>query len=72
MIEWNELDLNIRNSESLTNFKINIMKFIRPSQKRFAFAGFFHLFLVYDFSKKSEKDILQTIEEVMQFTFLFL
>ena len=31
--EWNKLDLNIRNSESLTNFKGNILKFIRPSQK---------------------------------------
>ena len=32
MIEWYNLDLNIHNSESLTSFKCNILKFIRPSE----------------------------------------
>ena len=32
MIEWNKLDLNIRNSESLTSFKSKVLKFIRPSE----------------------------------------
>ena len=32
MIEWNKLDLNIRNSESLSSFKSNVLKFIRPSK----------------------------------------
>ena len=32
MIEWNKLDLNICNSESLTSFKSKILKFIRPSE----------------------------------------
>ena len=32
MIEWNKLDLNIRNSESLTSFKCNVLKFIRLSK----------------------------------------
>ena len=32
VIEWNKLDLNIRNSESLTSFKGNILKFIRHSE----------------------------------------
>ena len=32
MIEWNKLDLNIRNSESLTSFKSKVLKFIRPSK----------------------------------------
>ena len=30
VIEWNKLDSNIRNAESLTNFKSKILKFIRP------------------------------------------
>ena len=32
VIEWNKLDLNIRNSERLTSFKVKILKFIRPSE----------------------------------------
>ena len=32
MIEWNKPDLNILNSETLTSFKVNIWKFIRPSE----------------------------------------
>ena len=32
MIEWNKLDLNIRNSESLTSFKSKVLKFICPSE----------------------------------------
>ena len=32
VIEWNKLDLNIRNSESLTSFKSKVLKFIRPSE----------------------------------------
>ena len=28
-MEWNKLDLNIRNSESLSSFKGNILKFMR-------------------------------------------
>ena len=32
MIEWNKPDLNILNSETLTSFKVNILKFIRPSE----------------------------------------
>ena len=32
MNEWNKLDLNIRNSESLTSFKSKVLKFIRPSE----------------------------------------
>ena len=32
LIEWNKLDLNIRNPERLTNFKGNIFKFIHPSE----------------------------------------
>ena len=32
VIEWNKLDLNIRNSESLTSFKSKVLKFIRLSE----------------------------------------
>ena len=32
MTEWNKLDLNIRNSESLISFKSKVLKFIRPSE----------------------------------------
>ena len=32
VIVWNKLDLNIRNSESVTSFKSKILKFIRPSE----------------------------------------
>ena len=32
VIEWNKLDLNIRNSESLNIFKKTILNFIRPSE----------------------------------------
>ena len=32
VIEWNKLDLNIRNSESLNVFKNSFLKFIRPSE----------------------------------------
>ena len=32
MIEWNKPDLNILNSETLTSFKVTILKFIRPSE----------------------------------------
>ena len=32
VIEWNKLDLNIRNSESLTSFKSKDLKFVRPSE----------------------------------------
>ena len=32
MIEWNKLDSNIRNSESLISFKSKVLKFIRPSE----------------------------------------
>ena len=35
MIEWYKLDLNIRNSESSTSFKCNILKFIHPSKNIF-------------------------------------
>ena len=31
MIEWNNLDLKIRNSKTFSAFKISILKFIRPS-----------------------------------------
>ena len=31
MIEWNKLDSNIRNSETLNIFKSKIIKFLRPS-----------------------------------------
>ena len=31
VIEWNKLDNNIRNSESVSAFKKQIFKFIRPS-----------------------------------------
>ena len=31
VIEWNKFDLNIRDSESLNNFKKSLLKFIRPS-----------------------------------------
>ena len=31
VIEWNKLDLNIRNSESLNIFKKTLLNFIRPS-----------------------------------------
>ena len=31
VIEWNKLDLNIRNSESLNTFRKSLLKFIRPS-----------------------------------------
>ena len=31
LIEWNKLDLNIRNSESLNIFKKTLLNFIRPS-----------------------------------------
>ena len=31
VIEWNKLDNNIRNSESVSAFKKQILKFIRPS-----------------------------------------
>ena len=32
VIEWNKLDLNIRNSESFKVFKNSLLKFIRPSE----------------------------------------
>ena len=32
MIEWNKLDLNIRDSESLTSFKSKVLKFMHPSE----------------------------------------
>ena len=32
LIEWNNLDINIRNSESYAIFKKNILRFIRPSE----------------------------------------
>ena len=32
VIEWNKLDLNVRNSKSLTNFKSKVLKYIRPSE----------------------------------------
>ena len=32
LIEWNDLDINIRNSESYATFKKNILRFIRPSE----------------------------------------
>ena len=32
VIEWNKLDLNIRNSESAISFKSKVLKFIRPSE----------------------------------------
>ena len=32
VIEWNKLDLNIRNSESLASFKSKVLKFILPSE----------------------------------------
>ena len=31
VIKWNKLDNNIRNSESVSTFKKQILKFIRPS-----------------------------------------
>ena len=34
VIEWNKLDLNIRNSESLTSFKTKVLKFIHHSENR--------------------------------------
>ena len=33
VIEWNDLDLNIRNSETFSAFKKSILKFIRPRIK---------------------------------------
>ena len=33
-IVWNKIDKNIQKLESLNIFKKNILKFIRPSQKR--------------------------------------
>ena len=35
IIEWNNLDHNIRNSSSFNNFKRSILKFIRPSANSF-------------------------------------
>ena len=35
IIEWNKLDLAIRNAESLGIFKSNILKFFRPTPKSF-------------------------------------
>ena len=35
IIEWNKLDLAIRNAESLGIFKSNILKFIRPTLRSF-------------------------------------
>ena len=32
LIEWNNLDINIRNSESYVTFKKSILRFIRPSE----------------------------------------
>ena len=32
VIEWNKLDLNVRNSKSLTNCKSKVLKYIRPSE----------------------------------------
>ena len=32
LIEWNNLDINIRNSESYATFKKSILRFIRPSE----------------------------------------
>ena len=39
VIEWNKLDLNIRNSESLIGFKGKILKFIRPSENSIFFCN---------------------------------
>ena len=33
VIEWNKLDLKIRNSESFFGFRGNILEFISPSEK---------------------------------------
>ena len=35
IIEWNKLDLAIRNAESLGIFKSNILKFFRPTPRSF-------------------------------------
>ena len=35
IIEWNKLDPDIRNSESLSIFRSNIFKFIRPTPRSF-------------------------------------
>ena len=35
MIEWNNLDLKIRNSKTFSAFKKSILKFIRPSSNSF-------------------------------------
>ena len=35
IIEWNKLDPDIRNSESLSIFRSNIFKFIRPTPRNF-------------------------------------
>ena len=35
IIEWNKLDLTIRNTESFGIFKSNILKFIRPTPRSF-------------------------------------
>ena len=32
LVEWNNLDINIRNSESYATFKKSILRFIRPSE----------------------------------------
>ena len=35
IIEWNNLDSNLRNSKSISVFKEKILNFIRPSQNSF-------------------------------------
>ena len=32
IIEWNDLDINIRNSENYTTFKKKMLRFVRPSE----------------------------------------
>ena len=39
VIEWNKLDLNIRNTESLTSFRSKVLKFIRPSENSIFFCN---------------------------------
>ena len=39
MIEWNKLDLDIRNSVSLISFKSKVLKFIRPSENSIFFCN---------------------------------
>ena len=57
IIEWNKLDLAIRNAESLGIFKRNILKFFRPTPRSF--------FNCYNHKGFRRLDIFSTVHYLM-------